>query len=129
MEFRTMNTAAAQPDTEMNERPKVQNIVQMKFPITWLIGACVVVLSGLLALYVTFLDYGRDIKALTNTVNALNAKTDTRDDRITAIVQSTIEMKASQSGAEYRLQRAEGDVKELRNTVEELRRNQRWMPK
>lgn len=118
-------------DDEMNteQKPKVNRLIEMKYPITWLIGAVSVVLAALFAQYITFLDYGRDIKSLTNTVNQLNAKTDTRDDRISAVIQETIQIKASQANLLDRLQRTESDLKDSRIEIGELRRNQRWMPK
>lgn len=116
-------------ENAMNDQPKVQRIIEMKFPITWLIGFAMLLSSGILAVYTKFTDYGRDIQVLTATVNNLNAKTDTRDDRITAVVQEMIQVKAASAALTERVIRTEGDLKESRGVIEELRRNQRWMPK
>jgi len=116
-------------ENAMNDQPKVQRIIEMKFPITWLIGFAMLLSSGILAVYTKFTDYGRDIQVLTATVNNLNAKTDTRDDRITAVVQEMIQVKAGSAALTERMSRAESDLKESRGVIEELRRNQRWMPK
>lgn len=114
---------------EMTDQPKVQKIIEMKFPITWLIGTAGVLLSLSAAAYFKFDGYGKDIQTLTKTVETLASRTETRDDRITAVMQEIIQVKASQTNLVDRLQRAESDLKDSRNTVEEVRRNQRWMPK
>jgi predicted small secreted protein len=122
-----MNTEPGSLD--MNTTPKIQKIIELKFPITWLLGVAFLICSVAVTAYFKFDGYGKDIQALTETVKTLSAKTDNRDDRIGAIIQSTIEIKAGQNGAELRLARAEADLRELRANIEEVRRNQRWIPK
>lgn len=117
-------------DDEMNsDQPKIQKIIEIKFPITWLLGVAFLIISIVATAYFKFDGYGREIQALTQTVERLSTKTDTRDERISAVLTTTIEIKAAQTNQDQRLIRTESDIRDLRLRVEELNRTQRWMPK
>ena len=117
-------------DTVIQSEPaKVQKIIELKLPLTYLITAVVTLLFALGGLYVKF-------DTLSQTVTRLDTKTDQRDDRIQVLLQTSVEIKSQISAQDQRMIRAESDVKEiradfnsLRNEVNRLNANQRWMPK
>ena len=112
---------------DMDNKPT--KLIEMKLPLVWLLSSVVIICGALLSMYVTFIGYGKNIEALTKTVDRLDTKTDTRDERLSTLLQTTIEIKAQLSEQDRRLMRNESDIKELRGNVEEIRRSQRWAPK
>lgn len=112
---------------DMENKPKT--FIEMKLPLVWLLSSVAIICGALLSMYVTFVGYGKTIEGLTKTVERLDTKTDTRDERLSTLLQTTIEIKAQLSEQDRRLMRNETDIKELRGNVEEIRRSQRWIPK
>ena len=112
---------------DMDNKP--QKFIEMKLPLVWLLGSVAIIAGSLVSMYVTFIGYGKTLDVLTKTVERLDTKTDTRDERLSTLLQTTIEIKAQLSEQDRRLMRNESDIKELRGNVEEIRRTQRWAPK
>lgn len=99
-----------------------QRIIDAKLPLPWLIGcACAIVFS-----------MGGVFVKLDNVNTALNkieAKTDNRDDRITTLAATLIQQQGKNDTQDAAILRIQTDVIEIRRTLDETRKNQRWMPK
>lgn len=102
------------------QRP--QKIIDAKLPLPWLIGCASAIVFSMGGVFFK-------LDNVTTSINKLEAKTDNRDDRISAIMQSLIQQQGKNDTQDAQILRAQTDITEVRRDVEDIRKSQRWMPK
>ncbi len=112
-----LNNEAGQ---DMNERP--QKIIDAKLPLPWLIGSVCAVVFSMGGVFVK-------LDAVGVSLTKLEAKTDTRDERISSLMQTLIRQQGKNDAQDAQIQRNASDISDVKRNVEELRESQRWMPK
>ena len=106
--------------SNMHERP--QKIIDAKLPLPWLIGSACAVIFSMGGLFVK-------LDAVGTALTKLEVKTDTRDDRINLLTQSLIQQQGKNDIQDAQIQRNASDITDLKNSNEDIRKTQRWMPK
>ncbi|WVW77383.1 hypothetical protein Bhz58_00052 [Stenotrophomonas phage vB_SmaS_Bhz58] len=112
-----LNNEAGQ---DMNERP--QKIIDAKLPLPWLIGSACAVVFSMGGVFVK-------LDAVGASLTKLEAKTDTRDERISTLAQSLIQQAGKNDAQDAQITRNAADITDLKRDVEDIRKSQRWMPK
>jgi len=102
--------------------PRPQHIINPKISLEWLIGAVIAILIPAAAVYYK-------VDTLTSAVQKSDSKADERDKVIQQIASDIQVQKVVIQNQQNQYQTVTQSVDILRNQVEELRRNQRWMPK
>lgn len=105
---------------ELNERP--QRIIDAKLPLPWLIGSACAIVFSMGGVFVK-------LDAVGSSVAKLEAKTDTRDDRINVLAQTLIQQQGKNDVQDAQITGVQNEARDLRRDVEEIKKNQRWMPK
>ena len=104
----------------MNERPL--KVIDAKLPLTWLITSAVAVI---LAMGGVFMKLDNVSVALSK----LEAKTDSRDERINLLAQTQIQQQGKNDTQDAQIVRSQSDIVDLKRDIDEIRKSQRWMPK
>lgn len=104
----------------MNERPT--KIIDAKLPLPWLIGSACAVVFSMGGVFVKLDSVGASL-------TKLEAKTDTRDDRINVLAQTLIQQQGKNDVQDAQITGVKNEARDLRRDVEEIKKNQRWMPK
>lgn len=112
-----MTTPTPTPFVEQRNR-----FVDMKITITWLISAAASVVLALGGVYLK-------LDNVSNTVSELKVKTDIRDERISEVRSSIEQIKGANDVQNVTLTRHTQDIVDLRRDIDDIRKNQRWMPK
>lgn len=105
---------------DMNERP--QKIIDAKLPLPWLIGSACAVVFSMGGVFVKLDSVGQSL-------TKLEAKTDTRDERLSALAQTLIQQAGKNDVQDAQIIGVQNETRDLRRDVEDLKKNQRWMPK
>lgn len=108
--------------TNTNVSGEDVKIIDAKLPLWWLIGSACAVVFSMGGVFVKLDSVGT---ALTK----IEAKTDSRDDRINVLAQSLIQQQGKNDVQDAQMQAMENEARYLRRDVEEIKKNQRWMPK
>lgn len=112
-----LNNEAGQ---DMNERP--QKIIDAKLPLPWLIGCATAIVFSMGGVFVK-------LDAVGSSLTKLEAKTDNRDERISALMQTLIQQQGKNDTQDAQISRNQSDISDLKRDVEEVKKSQRWMPK
>ena len=105
---------------DMNERP--QKIIDAKLPLPWLIGSACAIVFSMGGVFVK-------LDAVGSAVQKIEAKTDSRDERINVLAQTLIQQQGKNDVQDAQMSATQNEVRDLRRDVEEIKKNQRWMPK
>lgn len=97
-------------------------IIDAKLPLPWLIGSVCAVVFSIGGVFVK-------LDAVGTSLTKLEAKTDVRDDRINVLSQSLIQQSGKNDVQDAQLDSVQSETRDIRRDVEELKKNQRWMPK
>ena len=113
----------------MDRQQPSKKILQMEFPVVWLLttAATVVFLTGSLIFQLNSATTGiADLKAALVEMKITQEK---RDDRLTLVSASNIELRSQMNNLQVQLTRLDNDLAEIRKDAADQRRNQRWVPK
>lgn len=105
---------------DMNGRPT--KIIDAKLPLPWLIGSACAVVFSMGGVFVKLDSVGASL-------SKLEAKTDTRDDRINVLAQTLIQQQGKNDVQDAQIIGVQNEARDLRRDVEEIKKNQHWMPK
>jgi hypothetical protein len=105
---------------EMHERP--QKIIDAKLPLPWLIGCACAVVFSMGGVFVK-------LDAVGIALTKMEAKTDLRDERITTLSTALIQQQGRNETQDAQINRNQSDIAEIKRDLDEIGKNQRWMPK
>lgn len=105
---------------DMNERP--QKIIDAKLPLPWLIGSACAIVFSMGGVFVK-------LDAVGSAVSKIEAKTDSRDERISTLAQSLIAIQGRNDVQDAQIQGTQSEVRDMKRDIEEIKKSQRWMPK
>lgn len=97
-------------------------IIDAKLPLPWLIGSACAVVFSMGGVFVK-------LDAVGTALTKIEAKTDTRDDRISTLAQSLIQQQGKNDVQDAQVSALQNETRELRRDVEEVKKSIRWMPK
>lgn len=104
-------------------------IIQMQFPITWLlsVAATLVALGG--GLFIQLNSATSGIADLKGSVQEIKKAQESRDDRMSLISNSNLEVRSQINDLQRQMTRMTDDVSELRKQETYRQNEKRWSPK
>lgn len=97
-------------------------IVDAKLPLSWLIGCAAAIVFSMGGVFVK-------LDSLVGSLAKIEARTDNRDERIGALTQSLLIQQGRNETQDAHLARMQSDISDQKAAIEEVKKNQRWMPK
>lgn len=111
----------------MNDRP--QKIIDAKFPLTWLIGATFTIVVSMATFYSKVDGMASKQAELQTSIDKLQDKIEKRDESMTAIQGSILQLQGKEALQDSSIQRSAADIIDIRRDVDDIRKTSRYTPR
>lgn len=106
----------------MANEANVKRGIDTHISLGWLIGFTAAIVFSAGGVVVTMTDVSKQIAKL-------DTKMDNRDERIAAITQSVTALSGENRMQQSQIDRAFTDIVDVKHSIEDIRKGQRWMPR
>jgi len=105
------------------QRP--QKIIDLRLPLTWLIGATVSIVVSMATFYAKVDGMASKQADLQHSIDSLQDKIEKRDETVSGIQNSIMLIQGKNDTQQSQIDRATNDITDMRRDIEDIRKTQR----